>query len=91
HVVGLKYESGFVNESSDKGLRDVGCEICHGPGSRHIEAALSGNDVVGLVSPKFGCNDCHTPEHSPGYGADKDGYFKKIIHWMEPEANKNVK
>lgn len=90
HVVGLKYESGFVNEVSEKGLMNVGCEICHGPSSKHIESILSGNDVVELGSPKFGCNDCHTPEHSPGYGADKDGYFKKIIHWMEPEANKNV-
>lgn len=91
HVVGLRYESGFVNESSEKGLRDVGCEVCHGPSSKHIESALSGDNVVEPGSPKFMCDDCHTPEHSPGYGADKDGYFKKIIHWMEPKPNNIVK
>lgn len=90
HVVGLKYESGFVNESSNEDLRDVGCEVCHGPGSGHIESLLNGGDMAESGSPKFTCDHCHTPEHSPGYGADRDGYFKKIIHW-EPKPNKNVK
>ncbi len=84
HVVGLNYESGFVNESSKKDLRDVGCEICHGPGSKHAESPFESS--MGR-SPEFGCDHCHTPEHSPGYGADRGGYFKKIIHWKEPKPN----
>lgn len=90
HVVGLKYESGFVNESSKKGLRDVGCEICHGPSSKHIESLLNGGGVIETGSPEFVCDDCHTSEHSPEYEANRGKYFKKIIHWTEPEANKNV-
>jgi len=36
HVVGMKYVSGFVSGRKTGYLKNVGCEICHGPGSEHI-------------------------------------------------------
>ena len=91
HVVGLKYESGFVNADSNMGLRDVGCENCHGPGSNHIAHYTSGSDIVDRSSFEFGCDHCHTSEHSPLFQSKQAEYFKKIIHWREPNETKDVK
>jgi len=46
---------------------DVACEACHGPGSRHAEAAASGQTVAGLLADISGqqeqiniCAQCHS-------------------------------
>lgn len=79
HVVGIGYESGFISEKSPKDLRNVGCEVCHGPASRHI---ASGGEIE-PAEPKSACIDCHTPEHDPDYERKKNEMFKKIVHWPE--------
>ena len=38
HVVGFKYDTGYVDEKTTKTLKNVGCENCHGPGSLHNAA-----------------------------------------------------
>ena len=86
HVVGYEYESGYVSEEKTPHLKNVGCENCHGPGSKHIKSPLQEKTTF----PMSDCTDCHTPEHSAGYGQDPEGYFEKIIHW-EPNAVGNVK
>ncbi len=35
HTVGFGYKSGYRNELATPGLKHVGCEACHGPGSAH--------------------------------------------------------
>lgn len=87
HVVGLKYESGFVSVQETGDLKDVGCEVCHGPGSEHI-STLGKSETT---KPKRDCIDCHTPEHSGDYAGNKKLYFEKIIHWREPKALPDVK
>jgi hypothetical protein len=87
HVVGMKYESGFVSEQTTEALKDVGCEVCHGPGSEHISSL--GN--VETTGPKMDCTDCHTPEHSGEYAENEELYFEKIIHWREPKTSTDVK
>ena len=87
HVVGLKYEGGFVSEQETTDLKDVGCEVCHGPGSEHIKS-LGQTKTAG---PKMECIDCHTPENSGNYAGNEDVYFQKIIHWREPNASGDVK
>jgi hypothetical protein len=37
HVTGFGYLTGFRNETETAFLKDVGCEVCHGPGSPHLK------------------------------------------------------
>jgi hypothetical protein len=87
HVVGMEYESGFLTEEQTPKLKDVGCENCHGPGSKHIENPLE----VKPGEPKSACEDCHTPEHSAEFSGKRGEYMKKIVHWREPKPSGNVK
>jgi hypothetical protein len=87
HVIGFEYQSGFISMQKTPHLKDVGCENCHGPGSKHIQSL--GREKTSL--PKMDCTDCHTPEHSGGYWEDEKGYFKKIVHWREPNTPGDVK
>jgi len=87
HVVGLKYESGFVSVQETADLKDVGCEICHGPGSEHIKSL---GDVK-TAEPKQDCDDCHTPDNSAEYAGNEGLYLEKIIHWREQKAIRDVK
>jgi hypothetical protein len=87
HVVGMEYESGFVTGEKTPTLTDVGCENCHGPGSRHTSA--SGQTALG--QPKTHCRSCHAPERSAGYAGHEEEYMQKIVHWREPAATGNVK
>jgi len=80
HVVGMDYESGFVSPEKTPQLKNVGCEVCHGPGSAH-NAAMGYKPTT---EPKSVCLDCHTPEHSSGYAGHEDEYREKIMHWWEP-------
>ncbi|MBW8035466.1 MAG: hypothetical protein FVQ79_07505 [Planctomycetes bacterium] len=93
HVVGFGYESGFSDENSSKGLRNVGCETCHGPRSQHIEDALNDDISTKKAEPVavVSCIECHTSEHSPDYQTDVRGYWGKIVHWKEPKQNSPVK
>ena len=87
HVVGMKYESGFVSEQKTGYLKNVGCENCHGPGSEHIKSWGKAK----TAGAKLACADCHTSETSGDYGGNEELYFEKIIHWREPNAGGNVK
>ena len=80
HVVGMDYSSGYINAEQTPGLKDVGCENCHGPGSEHVRTA--GQTPTG--EPKTTCLDCHTPEHSGGYAGHEAEFLEKIVHWREP-------
>lgn len=90
HVVGLGIESGFVNEKSDKGLRNVGCEFCHGPRSKHLEQVAADEKVPSPLDPKAACIKCHTPDHSPLFEAQEKEYRKKTVHWKEQKPSTNV-
>lgn len=80
HVVGMDYESGFITEEKTPHLKEVGCEVCHGPGSAHV----IWQGWKPTAEPKAACLDCHTPEHSTGYAGNEDEYREKIQHWWEP-------
>jgi hypothetical protein len=90
HVVGLDYETGFVSQKSPEDLRNVGCEICHGPGSKHITTILTAQEQTGISEPQSTCIDCHTPEHS-NYQGHEEEYLAKIVHWKEPRKDTDVK
>ncbi|MBN1804912.1 MAG: cytochrome c family protein [Sedimentisphaerales bacterium] len=87
HVVGMKYDSGFISEQKTGHLKNVGCENCHGPGSKHVGSG----GVTALTEPKSGCIDCHTPDHSGGYAGNEGAFLEKIVHWREPNTGGSVK
>ena len=87
HVVGMKYEGGFVSEEKTGHLKNVGCENCHGPGSEHIRTLGKAK----TTEPKSACFDCHTPETSGDYAGNERTFLEKIIHWEEPNAASDVK
>jgi len=87
HVIGMDYESGFISRQETGHLINVGCENCHGPGSKHILT----DGATELTEPKSTCIDCHTPEHSGDYAGNEDAKLEKIQHWREPNAAGNVK
>jgi hypothetical protein len=87
HVVGMDYESGFISRQETGQMAGVGCENCHGPGSKHILTA----GETKLTGPKSTCLDCHTPEQSGDYAGNEDVFMEKIKHWKEPNAAGNVK
>jgi len=87
HTVGMEYESGFMSEEQTPEMKNVGCENCHGPGSKHIQ-------TVGQQPPdrpRADCGSCHTSDNSPNYAGNEQEYYEKIIHWSEPPGSESVK
>jgi hypothetical protein len=61
HVVGLEHETGFAAVEKQPTMASVGCESCHGAGSKHIESPYEAYRAGGENS----CLPCHEPKHSP--------------------------
>lgn len=87
HVVGMAYDVGYLTEADTPHLKDVGCEVCHGPGSEHNRS----QGKIRTRGPKMMCVDCHTPEHSGGYAGHEQEFLEKIKHWKEPKPVRTVK
>ncbi|WP_457571913.1 multiheme c-type cytochrome [Desulfovulcanus sp.] len=58
HTTGYK-KGGFVSYDETPHLADVGCETCHGPGKKHVEAGGDPELIKGKLSPED-CKSCHT-------------------------------
>jgi hypothetical protein len=74
HVVGYGFKSGFVNPAQTPDLKDVGCEACHGPASRHVayHAQTPGTAFTKEAAkmPKVEpgvCLRCHDFEQTPNF------------------------
>ena len=67
--------NGYVLASENQVLQGVGCESCHGPGSRHV-ADPRGNQMkpVGEAT----CRTCHTSGQTPDF--DFTMFWPKIRH-----------
>ncbi len=63
HTIGYQKPGGFCRLADVSGRKDVGCEMCHGPGSLHVEDSDPSSIV--LESSEGTCMKmCHVPEHS---------------------------
>lgn len=73
HTVGFGTPSGYRREFLRSKLVDVGCESCHGPGSRHVDARTKGDAEAGRLRP-LGAGDCKQCHH---------GEFSRPFDWNE--------
>ncbi len=60
HTTGYGKTGGFVSVEETPHLKDAGCEVCHGPGSLHVET----NDSADIRSELTleDCQRCHNEE-----------------------------
>jgi hypothetical protein len=65
HVVGMGLPTGYRMDRLSGGvdLTGVQCEICHGPGGRHVDAPSEAGTIRRTVGRAF-CEQCHDAEHS---------------------------
>ncbi len=70
---------GDLSRTIKKELKNVGCENCHGPGSKHILQPVGENGPMNIYAKPTvdACMQCHVPDHSPKF--DFDTYIKKIV------------
>ena len=73
HTVGFGTPGGYRREFAGTKLADVGCESCHGPGSRHVTARLAGDAEAGRLRP-LGSGECQQCHH---------GEFSRPFEWNE--------
>ena len=74
HVTGFDHAGGFVSEVDTPELKNVQCEVCHGPMLKHSE-----NPQAGFGSnARQSCKYCHVKNHSPNFNFSK--YWPKIKH-----------
>jgi hypothetical protein len=74
HVTGWQAPGGAVLGQLDT-LKDVQCEVCHGPGAVHAELG-DGSRIV-RDPPEAVCVECHNEHHSPTF--DFVRYRPKIL------------
>jgi hypothetical protein len=87
HVTGLGLAGGYpgADSVSRANLAAVGCESCHGPGSRHLTAAEGQHKATirrGSPETEKLCRTCHTAQTSPKF--DLAVYRKTGIHVLPP-------
>ena len=60
HTTGYGKSGGFVSEKETPGLMNAGCEVCHGPGSLHVDSQETEDIKVDL--PVDDCLGCHNSD-----------------------------
>ncbi len=74
HVVGFNQSGGFISELDTPDLKNVQCEVCHGPGRDHASSPQAGFGN----RAKEACKKCHVKNHSPRFNFSE--YWPKIKH-----------
>ena len=65
HSVGFNQPGGYCRTSEVGALKNVQCESCHGPGSRHIELGGAKDALVHARVDEAVCRGCHHVPHIP--------------------------
>lgn len=89
HTTGFDERGGFDLEEADENLEDVGCEMCHGPGSEYRvlhkekeEFKRSEAIAAGQLYPQNDpgvCGKCHANKDAPTFDPNVKFDFKKKI------------
>ena len=86
HTVGFGFSSGFLSVKETPNHLDVGCENCHGAGSKHVAEQHEDSNPThmdyGTVTEAT-CLTCHTTENSPKFNFTH--YFLEIVHTIVAE------
>ena len=72
HTTGYGKPGGFVSETETPELKDAGCEVCHGPGSAHVES--EDPDDIEIDITMENCNTCHSPDRIEAFD------FKPLLY-----------
>ena len=72
HTTGYGKPGGFTSADETPELSNLGCESCHGPGSRHRESE-DPEDIIKKVSIEH-CTGCHNQERVEAFD------FKPLVH-----------
>ena len=76
HVTGYDKPGGSTVVHVEK-LRDVQCEICHGPGSRHVDTPLD-EKLIDLPEQGLCAAQCHHPPHVKADWSAADSWEKIV-------------
>ena len=72
HTTGVGQPGGFQSLQDTPHLKNAGCEVCHGPGSLHIESE-DPEDLKEDLTAKD-CETCHSSERVAAFD------YKPLIH-----------
>ncbi len=81
HVTGYQLPGGYppADTSKTASYAAVGCEMCHGPSSKHTAAEKGQkHNFISIPKTEAMCRDCHTKAMSPNFAFDE--YKKKAMH-----------
>ena len=84
HLTGWE-QPGGSNLAFNESLRDVQCEVCHGPGSLHVAAdGKEKKSSLVRATPEDVCIRCHNKEHSDTF--DYKPYLRDVTGKGHGEA-----
>jgi hypothetical protein len=72
HTTGYGQPGGFRSEQETPGLKNNGCEVCHGPGSLHAESE-DPEDLKATIDVED-CMTCHNSERVAAFN------FKPLLY-----------
>ncbi|AHF93033.1 cytochrome C [Opitutaceae bacterium TAV5] len=86
HTVGFGTPSGYNRLLRQPEFTAVGCESCHGPGSRHVAQRQFGGPATFRFRPLAtgDCMKCHHGEFSRPF--DWDTFWPLVRHGKEPQT-----
>ncbi len=74
HTTGYGKPGGFIDENTTPDMAHAGCEVCHGPGEKHVESGDPA-DILGAdrLSARQ-CSKCHSKDRVKAFN------FKPLLH-----------
>ena len=90
HSVGFGKSGGYLRPLQGQRLVNVGCENCHGPGSRHVEKHQKGLALAAKMKPvgEGTCRTCHYGEFSRPFDWEK--FWPLVEHGHEEKTKTHI-